>query len=389
MGGLCMIGATRTNSAKVSLLSTTPIARLIGEYEVIAVPAASEFKTLDDLVQALRADTGAISWAGGSGGGADQLLLGALARAIGVEPVQIPYVPFAGGGEVAAALLADEFSAGVSGYAELEPHLRSGRLRALAISSAKRVPGIPTPTLREQGVDVDFVNWRAVFGPPGISEAQRDRLETLIGSLVKQPAWKAALAKYHWVDLYQSGDDFTRYVRAEHARVEAGPDPRGVAAPTTHSPATWARWGRTLKSHPVLSASVLGVSLLLVLILSGLEVASRKREGTLTQSLAVARQDAKRKTEEAEDILKGLGEQIDKQFDRWELTAAEREVALLMLKGLRHKEIATIRGTSERTVRQQALTIYKKAHLDGRTDLAAYFLEDLLLPQKPPTVQSA
>ena len=76
----------------------------------------------------------------------------------------------------------------------------------------------------------------------------------------------------------------------------------------------------------------------------------------------------------------GLGVAIDAQFDKWELTPAERDVALLQLKGLRHKEIADLRKTSERTVRQQALSIYRKAGLSGRTDLAAFFLEDLLLP---------
>ena len=82
----------------------------------------------------------------------------------------------------------------------------------------------------------------------------------------------------------------------------------------------------------------------------------------------------------SEDVLKGLAVAIDRQFDKWELTPAERDVALLQLKGLRHKEIADLRNTSERTVRQQALAIYKKAGLSGRTDLAAFFLEDLLLP---------
>ncbi len=82
----------------------------------------------------------------------------------------------------------------------------------------------------------------------------------------------------------------------------------------------------------------------------------------------------------SEDVLKGLAVAIDRQFDKWELTPAERDVALLQLKGLRHKEIADLRNTSERTVRQQALSIYKKAGLSGRTDLAAFFLEDLLLP---------
>jgi DNA-binding NarL/FixJ family response regulator len=80
------------------------------------------------------------------------------------------------------------------------------------------------------------------------------------------------------------------------------------------------------------------------------------------------------------ELMKGLGTAIDAQFERWKLTAAEREVALLMLKGLSHKEIAAVRETSERTVRQQAQTIYGKANLSGRAALSAFFLEDLLLP---------
>jgi len=82
------------------------------------------------------------------------------------------------------------------------------------------------------------------------------------------------------------------------------------------------------------------------------------------------------------ELLKGLGSAIDSQFDRWQLTAAEREMALLMLKGLSHKEIALARDTSERTIRQQAQSIYGKANLSGRAALSAFFLEDLLLPRE-------
>jgi DNA-binding NarL/FixJ family response regulator len=87
--------------------------------------------------------------------------------------------------------------------------------------------------------------------------------------------------------------------------------------------------------------------------------------------------------------LQGLGEAIDRQFQRWGLTEAESEVALLQLKGLRHKEIAELRHTSERTVRQQALAVYRKSGLSGRSDLAAFFLEDVLLPQATAAVDQA
>lgn len=127
--------------------------------------------------------------------------------------------------------------------------------------------------------------------------------------------------------------------------------------------------------------------------------AARRRSAQLDRELAEARaearrwsEDARRWNREAQEVLQGLGEAIDRQFDRWALTAAEREIALLQLKGLRHKAIAELRQTSERTVRQQALAVYRKSGLNGRSDLAAFFLEDLLLPadrpEKPAAVSS-
>jgi len=124
----------------------------------------------------------------------------------------------------------------------------------------------------------------------------------------------------------------------------------------------------------------------------GWQLASaRSRSERLDRELAETRADAQRWSREAQDVLQGLGAAMDRQFDKWGLTPAEREIALLQLKGLRHKQIAELRDTSERTVRQQALAIYRKAGLSGRTDLAAFFLEDLLLPsvRHPPDATPA
>jgi DNA-binding CsgD family transcriptional regulator len=102
----------------------------------------------------------------------------------------------------------------------------------------------------------------------------------------------------------------------------------------------------------------------------------------LTERLVVADREAERWRGEARDLIAGLGEAIDRQLERWGLSPAEKEIALLLLKGLSHKEVADLRGVSEATVRQQARSIYKKAGLGGRHDLAAFFLEDLLGPQR-------
>lgn len=108
----------------------------------------------------------------------------------------------------------------------------------------------------------------------------------------------------------------------------------------------------------------------------------RREARDLNVRLERATADAARWRAETATILRGLGEAVAAQLDRWALTPAEQEVALLLIKGLSHKEVAQVRGTSERTVRQQALAIYKKAGVSGRAELSAFFLEDLLLPMQ-------
>ena len=107
---------------------------------------------------------------------------------------------------------------------------------------------------------------------------------------------------------------------------------------------------------------------------------ARQEAERLSVDLVAARQEAERFRNEAHDALRGLGEAIDRQFIRWQLSPAEREVGLLLLKGLSHREIAAARSTGETTIRQQALAIYRKSGLRNRSELSAFFLEDLLLP---------
>ncbi len=129
-----------------------------------------------------------------------------------------------------------------------------------------------------------------------------------------------------------------------------------------------------LKVTPVVVAAV-GVALLF-------RISRQQRDEHLEvlRDLEVARRQGQRWRTESRALLQGLGEAIDAQFGRWNLTDAEREVALLLLKGLSTKEIAAVRAGSERTVREHARAIYAKAGLTGRAALSAFFLEDLLAP---------
>jgi DNA-binding CsgD family transcriptional regulator len=117
-----------------------------------------------------------------------------------------------------------------------------------------------------------------------------------------------------------------------------------------------------------------------VVLLFGVQRRQREEHAKVIRDLELARAQGQRWRSEARTYLNGLGQAIETQFNRWNLTEAEREVALLLLKGLSHKEIATVRSVSERTVREQARSVYTKAGLTGRTALSAFFLEDLLAP---------
>ena len=217
--GLVMVGSILTNDAPVGLDQSTPIARLTAEYEVIVVPAASPFQTLADLVTAFQADPGAVSFAGGSAGGIDHILVGLLAGETGVDPTAINYIPYSGGGEALAAILGSQVSAGVSGYSEWAGQIEAGELRVLSISSPERIEGIDAPTMIEQGVNLDIANWRGVVAAPGLSAADRDALVATVDALVASDQWQAALTANNWLDAYMGGDEFAAYLDNEMTRV--------------------------------------------------------------------------------------------------------------------------------------------------------------------------
>ncbi|HYG67766.1 MAG TPA: LuxR C-terminal-related transcriptional regulator [Anaeromyxobacteraceae bacterium] len=136
--------------------------------------------------------------------------------------------------------------------------------------------------------------------------------------------------------------------------------------------------------HAAMELGLMTIAVAAAMVFWSRFVAMRRRERLLSGDLDRARAEAQRWQAEASEILRGLGAAIDTQFERWGLSSAEREVALLLLKGLSHKEIAEVRETSEKTVRQQALAVYRKAGLSGRAELSAFFLEDVLLPVESP-----
>jgi putative tricarboxylic transport membrane protein len=219
-GGLVMVGAILTNKSAVTLDQVTPLARLTGEYEVLVVPAESPIKSMKDLTAQLKADPGKVSWGGGSAGGTDHIVAGLIAKAVGADPTKVNYIAHAGGGEALAAILGGHVTVGVSGYQEFASQIKAGKLRAIGITADQRVAGVDIPTLKEQGVDVSLVNWRGVFAPPQIKEADLKSLSDSVAKMVQSASWKDTLQKRDWIDLHLPADEFKTFLAKDRAQVE-------------------------------------------------------------------------------------------------------------------------------------------------------------------------
>jgi putative tricarboxylic transport membrane protein len=215
VSGYVMVGAILTNKSPVGLDAVTPIARLTGEYEVIVVPAASDLKTLDDLTKKLKADPGSVSWAGGSAGGTDHITAGLYAKTVGVDPKQVNYVAFSGGGEALAAVLGAQTTVGISGYGEFQSQVEAGALRVLGVSSPDRIKIVDAPTFKEGGVDLVVQNWRMVAAGPGLTPEQVAAITADIEKMVNSDQWKKTLETKGWINTYLAGDEFKAQLAKE------------------------------------------------------------------------------------------------------------------------------------------------------------------------------
>jgi len=374
VGGSMMLGAAPEGSpAAVTLDALVPLARLTSQSQALVVATGSPFLTLDDLIRAIANEPDSVLWVGALNGESNHTILTLLADATGAQVLRRNYVPTFSVREMLTFLADKPLAVGLGGYGKFAAEVQAGRLRVLGVTAASRFPGVDAPTLLEKGLDVVYLNWRGVFGAPETTAPERERLAELVRAMVAHPHWREGLGEQLWVDQYLPASEFEAYLRATIK------EPRN-ARPIVGMP-DWAE--RRLGA----AASVAAALLALLVVGGGRWRRQRRaaldRERALNMTLAEARAAADRHAETANALLKGLSDTIDLQFNAWSLTPAEQAVGLLLLKGMRHKEIADIRQTSDRTVRQQALAIYRKAGIEGRTELAAYFLEDFMPPPEP------
>ena len=219
--GAVMLGGIITGKPPVSVTQATPLARLTSEYNVFVVPENSPLKSMKDVVEQMKKDPGSVKWGGGSRGATEHIAAAMLAREVGVDAARINYVPFRGGGEAVAAILGGNVTVGGSGYSEFQQYIESGKMKAIAVTSATRLKGINIPTMKEQGYNVEIGNWRGVYGAPGISDAQRKELVDMIVKATKSKAWAEALEKNNWTPALLVGKEFEDFVDREFAGLRA------------------------------------------------------------------------------------------------------------------------------------------------------------------------
>jgi len=219
--GAVMLGGIITGKPPVSLSQATPLARVTSEYNVFVLPAGSPLKTMKDVVEQLKKDPGSVKWGGGSRGSTEHIAAAMLAREVGVDPAKINYVAFRGGGEAIAAILGGNVTVGGSGYSEFAEYIKTGKMRAIAVTSPQRLKGIDVPTLKEQGINVELGNWRGVYGAPGINAEQRKGLTDMVLKAIKTKSWAEAMEKNDWTPAVLAGADFDKFVDDEFAKLRA------------------------------------------------------------------------------------------------------------------------------------------------------------------------
>ena len=217
--GLGLVAATITQDSKATFDDTTPIAKLIDDYEVVVVKADSEYETIEDLTTAWTDDP-SLSIGGGSAiGGADHITPLLIAAELGIDNSDVNYVTFGGGG-ILPAILGGQVDFAVTSIGDAVEQVKAGELRALAVSGPDRYETLPdVPTLTESGIAVEFANWRGVVAPPELSDAETDGLIAYFEDLHDSAEWAKAVETNGWSDEYLTGDEFASYIEEQEEQV--------------------------------------------------------------------------------------------------------------------------------------------------------------------------
>lgn len=219
VGGMVMLGAIALGRPPVTLNQVTPIARLTNDFMVLVVKTGAGPDSMAALLERMRQDLGAVPFTGGSAGGVDHMLAGMIVRQMRLDVARLRYLPTSSGREATALLDKGDALVAISSYSEFQADIESKRLTPLAISSRRQLYGVPS--LHDQGVPTDLGNWRGVFGPGQISDAQKEHLRRIVVGATLHPSWIQSLQDRKWIGSLMHGKDFSDALVIEQAIASA------------------------------------------------------------------------------------------------------------------------------------------------------------------------
>ncbi len=217
--GVGTVGGTLLNKSPFNLLDATPIARLAADFEVVFVSENSSIKSLNDLKNLILTKPESITWGGSSAGSTSHMMAGLMVNAVGGDPKRIKFIPSSGNLQAAKAVINNEITIATGSYAALNDLVSSKQIRPLGISSRFKVAGLNIPTLIEQSVNVEFVNWRGVMAAPGLSDRQRSQLQLMFSRMVRSKTWKAQVLANKWINYYQTSDNYGSFLEQQYGAV--------------------------------------------------------------------------------------------------------------------------------------------------------------------------
>jgi putative tricarboxylic transport membrane protein len=201
----------------------TPLALLTSEYIAMSVRADSPVRDGMDLIERLRANPEALTFAITNRASGNHIAAGAVLKAAGVDLRRIKFVSFKGAAETTTAVMGGHVDVAMATPTSAWRHVQSGRLRMLAISAPRRVGGevAGIPTWKELGINAVSRNWRAVVGPRGLSPGQVAYWDQSLAAIVRTPEWQQAVQKNQWEDEYLNSTATLRFMQEESRHLEA------------------------------------------------------------------------------------------------------------------------------------------------------------------------
>lgn len=213
--GSAMVGGIEITGSETNFSDVTPIVSVTTDYPVIVLPADSPYDDAQAFLEGWAADPAHHPIGGGALGTVDHLLIIALAESVGIDPADINYIAYSGGGEVLGAMLSGTVAAGVSGYSEISDQIETERVRGIGIAAPEPVDGIDIPTFVDQDIDVVVTNWRGFVAPPNITDDQLADYEAIFEELLATEDWADALERQQWAELVQNGDELSQFIDTE------------------------------------------------------------------------------------------------------------------------------------------------------------------------------